>query len=198
LKGIPVTPIVKHFKVFSEVNDIAAKHEADLVVMGSHGTDGLTEIFIGSNAEKVVRNSEIPVLVIKDDLENFKVENFLFACDFKEENLRAFQKALEFAETLSAEIHLVYINTPGDEFLSSSDIYNKVTHFLQKAGIGKEVEIYNDYSVERGVLNYSDSIGADVIGIPTHGRKGLAHFFMGSIGEDIANHSRIPVITFRI
>ncbi|WP_368662554.1 universal stress protein [Zobellia laminariae] len=32
----------------------------------------------------------------------------------------------------------------------------------------------------------------------THGRKGLSHFFMGSIGEDVVNHSKIPVVTFKI
>lgn len=198
LKDVRITPIIKHFKVFGEVNDVAGKHGAELVVMGSHGTDGLKEIFVGSNAEKVVRHAEIPVLVIKSEMEDFKVEDFVFACDFRTENLVAFQRAMDFCEKLSAKLHLVYINTPGDDFLSNEDIYMKVTEFLQKSGVGKEVEIYNDYSVERGVLNYSESIKADVIGIPTHGRKGLSHFFMGSIGEDIANHSKIPVITFKI
>lgn len=198
LKGIKITPIIKHFKVFGEVNDVAKKHNADLVVMGSHGADGLKEIFVGSNAEKVVRNSEIPVLVVKSPVEEFKIENFVFACDFKNESLAAFQKAIGFAEKLKAKFHLVYINTPGDDFLSTADIYEKVSKFLQAAGTGKEVEIYNDYNVERGVLNFSENIGADIIGIPTHGRKGLSHFFMGSIGEDIANHSKIPVVTFKI
>lgn len=198
LQGIKVTPIIKRFKVFGEVNEVAAKHQADLVVMGSHGTEGLKEIFIGSNAEKVVRNSEIPVLVIKDQLEDFKVQDFVFACDFKKENLPAFEKAKAFADKLSAKFHMVYINTPGDDFLSTKDIYKRVAQFLKEANSGLEVEIYNDYSVERGVLNFSESSNADVIGIPTHGRKGLAHFFMGSIGEDIANHSKIPVITFKI
>ncbi|WP_299164421.1 universal stress protein [uncultured Eudoraea sp.] len=199
LKGVKkVTPIIKHFKVFSEVNDIAEKHGADMIIMGSHGSDGLKEIFVGSNAEKVVRNSEIPVLVIKDELEDFKAENFVFACAFKDESLLAFRKAKEFADKLSAKLHLVYINTPGDNFLSTQDAYEKVNKYLQKAGAGKEVNIYNDYSVEKGVLNFSESIHADVIGIPTHGRKGLSHFFMGSIGEDITNHSKIPVITFKI
>ena len=198
LKDIKLTPIIKHFKVFGEVNDVAKKHGADLIVMGSHGTDGLKEIFVGSNAEKVVRNADVPVLVIKKEIADFKVNDLVFACDFREEGLVAFQKAIDFAETLSAKLHLVYINTPGEDFLSHRDIYKKVTEFLQKSGVGKEVEIYNDYSVERGVLNFSESIGADAIGIPTHGRRGLSHFFMGSIGEDIANHSKIPVITFKI
>lgn len=193
-----VTPIIKHFKVFSEVNDVAKKHGADMIIMGSHGSDGLKEIFVGSNAEKVVRNSDIPVLVIKDEMEDFKAENFVFACAFKDESLVAFKKAKEFADKLSAKLHLVYINTPGDNFLSTKDAYEKVNKYLQKAGAGKEVNVYNDYSVEKGVLNFSESIQADVIGIPTHGRKGLSHFFMGSIGEDITNHSKIPVITFKI
>jgi len=199
LQGVKkVIPIIKHFKVFSEVNDVAEKHGADMIIMGSHGSDGLKEIFVGSNAEKVVRNSEIPVLVIKDEMEDFKAENFVFACAFKDESLVAYKKAKEFADKLSAKLHLVYINTPGDNFLSTQDAYEKVNKYLQKAGSGKEVNVYNDYSVEKGVLNFSESIHADVIGIPTHGRKGLSHFFMGSIGEDITNHSKIPVITFKI
>lgn len=198
LKGVRLTPIVKHFKVFGEVNEVAKKHDADLVVMGSHGTDGLREIFIGSNAEKVVRNSNIPVLVIKGDHEDFKIERFVFACDYKDESLIAFQKAKAFTEKFSAELNLVYINTPGDDFLSTKDFYKRVSSFLQKAGVGMEVKVHNDYSVERGILNYSESINADAIGIPTRGRKGLSHFFMGSIGEDIANHSKLPVVTFKI
>lgn len=198
LKGIKITPIIKHFKVFSEVNEIAQKHGADLVVIGSHGTDGLKEIFVGSNTEKVVRNSNIPVLIIKDDLEDFQVRHVTFACDFKEESLLAYRKAKDFVDKFSAELHLVYINTPGDDFLSTKDAYKRISQFLQKAGVGKEVEVYNDYSIEKGILNYSESINADLIGISTHGRRGLSHFFMGSIGEDIANHSKMPVVTFKI
>jgi len=198
LKGIQLTPIIKHYKVFSEVNEIAKEHKAELIVMGSHGTDGLKEIFVGSNAEKVVRNADIPVLVIKSEMIDFKINRFVFACDFKEENLPAYKRAKAFAEMLSAEIDLVYINTPGDSFLNTSDTYEQINKFLHKANVGEQVEIYNDYTVERGILNYSENNSADAIGIPTHGRKGLSHFFMGSIGEDVANHSKIPVVTFKI
>lgn len=198
LEGLKVTPVIKHYKVFSEVNEVAEENGADLIIMGSHGSDGLKEIFVGSNAERVVRNADIPVIVVKEELKDFKVERFAFACDFKEDSLSAFQKAKEFAEMMSAELELVYINTPGDDFLSNKDAYERINQFLTKANAGQQVEIYNDYSVEKGILNYSESILADMIGIPTHGRKGLSHFFMGSIGEDIANHSKIPVVTFKI
>lgn len=198
LKGIKITPIIKHYKVFSEVNEVAAQEGAELIIMGSHGSDGLKEIFVGSNAEKVVRNADIPVLVVKEELKDFKIERFVFACDFKVENLAVYKKAKNFADMLSAELELVYVNTPGDSFLSSKDAYERINKFLTEANIGRQVEIYNDYTVEKGILNYSEVINADIIGIPTHGRKGLSHFFIGSIGEDVANHSKLPVVTFRI
>ena len=198
LKGIKVTPIIKHYKVLSEVSEVAEKHNADLIVMGSHGTDGLEEIFIGSNTERVVRTSEIPVLVIKGDTERFTPNTFVFASDFTDEAIDSLMKAQGFATKLGAKLKPVYINTPGDAFLSHSDAYNMIAKALHKAQLGLEVDIYNDYTVEKGVLNYAEAQNADLIGIPTHGRKGLSHFFMGSIGEDVANHSKIPVITFKI
>ncbi|MCM4167705.1 Universal stress protein [Arenibacter antarcticus] len=198
LKGIKVTPIVKHYKVYSEVNAIAEKHNADLIVMGSHGSDGLKEIFVGSNAEKMVRNANIPVLIIKDEILNFEVRRFVFACDFELENLPAFHKAKTLADKLSAELILVNINTPGDNFLSTKDAFRKINQFLHEAKASLEVEIYNDYAVERGILAFSESRNADIIGLPTHGRKGISRFFMGSIGEDLANHSKIPVMTFKL
>ncbi|PCJ95299.1 MAG: universal stress protein UspA [Flavobacteriaceae bacterium] len=198
LKNIKVIPIIKHYKVYSEVNEIAAKHNANLIVMGSHGTDGLKEIFIGSNAEKMVRNANIPVLVIKEDMPSFKVRNIVFASNFDEENIKVYEKAGVFAKKLSAKLELVYINTPGDKFLSTEDADIKISKFLDKIESQQAVEIYNDYNVEKGILNYSKKMNADLIAIPTHGRKGLSHFFMGSIGEDIANHAKIPVVTFKI
>ena len=102
------------------------------------------------------------------------------------------------AKILGSKLHMVYINTPGDEFLSTADAQSKIDAFLKEANIDLTVEIFNDYTVEKGVLNYSDEVDADLIGIPTHGRRGLSHFFMGSIGEDIANHAKAPVITFKI
>ena len=47
-------------------------------------------------------------------------------------------------------------------------------------------------------LNFSKIINADLIGISTHGRQGIAHFFNGSISEDLVNHANRPVITFKI
>ncbi|MBR9845908.1 MAG: universal stress protein [Algicola sp.] len=202
LKGIHVTPVVKHFKVFREVNDVAEEHNADLVVMGSHGSSGLSEIFVGSNTEKVVRHSNIPVLIVKQEPVNLQFETVVFACDFSEEMIGPYLKACQFFENSNSNLKLLYVNLPGERFKSSTEMEATVANFLKKADGNLDkinnINYISDYTVEEGVLTFTNIVGGDLIAVPTHGRKGIAHFFSGSIGEDIANHATLPVITFKI
>ncbi len=48
-----------------EILEIAAKEEADMIVMGTHGRKGIDRILFGSVAERVVKNSHLPVLTIR-------------------------------------------------------------------------------------------------------------------------------------
>ncbi|WP_298758667.1 universal stress protein [uncultured Psychroserpens sp.] len=198
LEDVSVTPIVKHFKVFSEVAEVAKEHNADMIVMGSHGASGLSEIFVGSNTEKVVRYSDIPVLVVKQKPVNLSFDTVTFASDFSIEMVEPYLKARQLFDNLK----LVHVNVPGEGFSSSSEMEVKVADFLKKAdgNLDKlnDVHYTSDYTVEKGILNASNLLGADLIAVPTHGRKGLAHFFTGSVSEDVANHASLPVITFKI
>jgi nucleotide-binding universal stress UspA family protein len=202
LKDVNVTPIVKHFKVFSEVNDVAKEHNASLIVMGSHGTSGFKEFFVGSNTERVVRNSDVPVLVIKNEIMDINFSTAIFATNFEEESVRPYLNATSMFKTLGAKFVLLYVNLPNEHFKSSVEIEKKIAEFLLTADGNldriNDVAYHADYTVEQGVTNYANKVGADIIAIPTHGRKGISHFFAGSIGEDIANHSPLPVMTFMI
>jgi len=198
LKGIVVYETVLFQEAFDGIMDAAAKHKVDLVVMGSHGASGFKEMFIGSNTEKVVRSSNIPVLVIKDEHKKFVVKNFVFATDFSNEAKVPFKEAIIFANKMGAKIHLLFVNTASN-FLTSAEAHGVMNKFIK--GIELEnysLNIYNDTSVEKGILNFAQFIDADLIGMATHGRKGLSHFFNGSISEDLVNHSKRPVITFKI
>jgi len=201
LEGVTINEAIQHHKTFEGIIKSAKKEKADLIIMGSQGTSGIQEIFVGSNTEKVVRSSDIPVLVVKDEQENLGFNEFVFASNFIDDCFEAFKKARKFAKQFDTNIKLLYINTPGRNFKNSEEIEMKISYFLNKLKLtSTEVpySVYNDYDVESGVLNYCNKNNIDLIGIPTHGRRGLSHMFKGSIGEDVANHAQIPVITFKI
>ncbi len=198
LMGIPVKTVIQNYKVFEEVNKVAQEQQIDLIVMGSHGARGFSRLFVGSNTEKVVRSAEVPVLVIKKPHHDFKIENVVFACNLEAENRAAFKKALDFSNLFNAELQLVYINTEGSNFLNSRQIAEKVADFTSIIGNTHKVNIYHDFNVEQGIFNFAESISANMVVIPTHGRKGIAHFFKGSIGEKMANTVKLPLMTIKI
>jgi nucleotide-binding universal stress UspA family protein len=203
LKGITVTDTVHNYTIFSEINDIAKEMDIDLIVMGSHGTTGFREVFVGSNTEKVVRTSEIPVLVIKHQTTEFNPQLGVFACDFLPNSIMPYKKAKKMFDLLGIKMQPLYVNLAGD-FRNTREIEKRILTFMNEAkdpnpfdSLNNVVQ-YNDYSVEAGIFAYSQLTGADIIALPTQGRQGLAHFFSGSIGEDVVNHSDLPVMTFKV
>ncbi len=198
LEGIKVHDIVEFHQAFDGIMEVSKEHNCDIIVMGSNGASGLKEVFIGSNTEKVVRNSIIPVLVIKNEHEKFDINSFVFATDCDLENKHTLNKAIQFANKINAHIHLVYINT-ANNFKTSIESTQCLKDFVKGEDLNHHsLNVYNDVTVEKGVLNFAKSINAGLIGISTHGRKGLAHFFNGSISEDLVNHANRPVVTFKI
>lgn len=198
LEGISVTEFVKMDKPIHGITQISKEQDIDLIVMGSHGSSGVEELLIGSNTEKVVRNSEIPVLVIKKDIPDFKVENIVFASDFTEETKKPFEKLLNFTKYFDAKIHLVSICTP-NSFKPTHITEKAIEDFTKGFNLSNfSTHIYNDTNIEKGIINFSNSINADIIGMCTHGRTGFAHFFNGSISEGLVNHAVRPVITLKI
>lgn len=198
LDGLKVSEIIQFELAFDGILNISKKNQVDLIVMGSHGASGFKEMFIGSNAEKVVRFSETPVIVVKKDEGDFNIDKFVFASDFSDEIKAPFKKVVELANNFGADLHLVMINTPSS-FKPTHVANEMMNNFLSNFSINKHsTHVYNDVNVENGILNFANYINADLIGMSTHGRKGLAHFFNGSISEDLVNHSVRPVVTFKI
>src|SRR5690606_29019172 len=64
--GMKITTQVAFNSAMNAIQDVTRKKKIDLVVMGTHGATGLREYLIGSNAEKIVRHSPVPVLAVKN------------------------------------------------------------------------------------------------------------------------------------
>jgi nucleotide-binding universal stress UspA family protein len=199
LEGLTVSEAVQFDRAFEGIIKTSKEHNIDLIVMGSHGASGFQEMFIGSNTEKVVRTSDVPVLVIKKEQGSFNPEKFVFASNFSSEIKKPFARVVDFANSFKSKLHLAYINTPND--FKSTHAAEKLIHdFAAQFTIvnGYSAHVYNDVNVEKGILHFANSVNADLVGMCTHGRQGLAHFFNGSISEDLVNHAVRPVVTFKI
>ncbi|GAK89877.1 UspA protein [Nonlabens ulvanivorans] len=204
LKNVLVEPILQKHLDFEGINELAKEIDASLIIMGSHGSKGLTEIIKGSNTEKVVRHSETPVLVVKNNEINFAPERLLYVSDFNLETIKAYHRMVEIATMFNARIEFLYVNLPGKQFKSTNEMDETLLSFFKAVKHPDPIKAINtvnryaDYSVEQGVMNFASLSGTDIIAIPTHGRTGISHLLQGSISEDIANHAVMPVLTVKM
>ncbi|TRX38607.1 universal stress protein [Flavobacterium sp. ZT3R18] len=198
LSGIHIKEVVLLDNVYKGITTYSNQNDIDLIVMGSHGSSGFEEIFVGTNTEKVVRLSKIPVLVIKNKIDELDIKKIVFASDFSKEIKKPFLELLKFAKFFDAKLKLVMICTPNN-FKSTSAAQKTMKDFVAEFDMPDySMEIYNETNVEKGITNYADTKNADIIALCTHGRTALIHFFNGSISEDLVNHTTRPVITFKI
>lgn len=200
LTGIRITPIIRHFEDFDELGEIAADNHADLIVMGSKGASGFTEFFIGSNTERVVRTSKIPVLVIKNNPLNWELRKIILAIDLSDNSIPAYKVATSFLDSLNVDLEFLYVKLPGDGFDDKVEREEAVRGFLENADGNlnrlEKVKYIDEKTPEKGIVKYAQNNKADMVALITHGRTGLAHLFEGSISEDLANTAKFPVMTF--
>lgn len=184
-------------KLISTINQYIQENEIDLMVMGSHGINGYSEIIIGSTTQKVVRNIHAPVLVIKKALKTVDFKNIVFASDFSLKEQDVFKRFLEFIKIFSnPHIHLVAVNT--------SSFFNQPEFLLREAmktfkSLAGEISctkhISYDYNVENGIEHFANVIESDLIVVSNYQKSMLRKLFIGSTVEALVNHSEIPVLS---
>jgi nucleotide-binding universal stress UspA family protein len=181
------------------ITDYAETQKADVIVMGTHGASGIREFVIGSNAEKIVRNSSIPVLTIKKYVKISAIKTIVFPNTLDTENqedLVMHIKALQ--NFFKAKLHILWINTPTN-FTADKVTLRRMEAFVKRYMLKDcVIRVYNDPYEESGVINYAIEAKADLIAMGTHGRKGLAHILSGSVAEDVVNHVQCPIWTYTI
>jgi hypothetical protein len=104
-------------------------------------------------------------------------------------------KVKSLQEFFNAKLHILYVNTPAAfrrDTITKKDLSDFAKRFMIK---NFTLNVFNDLDQESGVINFAYEIGADMIAMATHGRKGLNHLMNGSIAEDIVNHLGCPIWT---
>ncbi len=171
----------------------------DFIITGSSGTKGVVREILGSNVEQIVRRSEVPVIVVKEDEVIFPFKKIVFVSDFLEDMSDAFEQVISLAEKCDAHIRLLRINTEKD-FNSIEAGLNPIKSFLKKFPNFKNYSMYvnNELSVETGINTFLKYKPNDLIALCTHGSTGFLSLFSKNIAEGVTNHSTLPVMTMHV
>jgi nucleotide-binding universal stress UspA family protein len=196
--GPPINAFVEYGPVNTVISRFVESKKADLIVMGTKGSSGLKEFVIGSNTEKIVRWSPVPVISVKKTVKAAAIKNIVFPSALGEEQETLALKVKELQTFFNATLHLVYINTPGN-FKKDVDTRLKLKNFAKRFMLKDyTLNVYNDLDQETGLSHFIKEVKGDMVAMATQGRRGLAHLMTGSIAEDVVNHIDCPIWTYKV
>ena len=194
--GVAISVEVQAGGVCPVILEVVNRQGIDLVIMGSYGARGFRELLIGSNAEKVVKRSPVPVLVVKHAISR-AIKHIVFPNALDIPNQDALVDEVKSLQALfDAQLHIVWINTPLN-FMSDRISHEKLNEFVRTYALRNyTTHVFNHNHEEGGILAFTRLIDGDLIALGTHGRTGVEHVLYGSLAEDLVNHGEWPVWSF--
>jgi nucleotide-binding universal stress UspA family protein len=207
---------------FEEICRLARDIGIDLIVIATRGNTGLKHLALGSTAERVVRYSACPVLVMRGgDREKASRGKFsrralgfrkiLAPIDFSECSMRGLTYAQAFASQFNSR--LVLLNSVHFQYYVASDEYGRydlprLMQYAEKTareqmqdlvgktdwgGLRVETSLQTGHAGQQ-ICDGARDCAADLIVTSTHGRTGFKHVLLGSSAEYVVRHAHCPVL----
>jgi nucleotide-binding universal stress UspA family protein len=199
--------------------------EVDLVVMATHGRGMLARLWLGSVTDKLVRQLEIPMVLIrpqetKPDLTHEPVfRHILIPLDGSALAEQILKYAVTLGKLMQADYTLFHVMEPWIPVSYRPDEYSTEFQHLriQKAqtyldevakrlrtgedGLTETIQVQTKIVMSHypavAILEEANQQGIDLIAMETHGHGGLIRFLIGSVADKVLRGTSIPILLHR-
>jgi nucleotide-binding universal stress UspA family protein len=219
--GFAAKTIVRRGKPAETIIETAATDKGTLITMATHGRSGIKRWLLGSVAEKVLRGTANPLLLVraneKPELrQGAAVQTITVPLDGSQLAASVLPLATTIAKQMNVGIILFRAyELPASAYYGSEDYlpnYEELKSSLSKqveTYLAKEIETLKNHGVEKASFFLTEGAGPDeiisyarkrpdtLIVMCTHGRSGMKRWVLGSVTEKVVRHSGNPVLVMR-
>lgn len=176
VRSIPHQVLLGEGDLWSVLSEMLAEHQADLIVVGTHGRTGVRKLLLGSVAEQIFRLASCPVLTVgpkapREVAEEADLRHILYATDFTPAAERAAAYALSLAQEHQAQLTLLHVIQDSAQ-TGSQNVVLLQSYFVKRLRelVSPEAELWcePEFAVEfaspaDGILKAASDRGADLI-----------------------------------
>ncbi len=142
-------------------------------------------------------------------------KHLLLPADGSDNARRAIEKAVSIARAFDGRVTAIYVIDPYTlsgvgadfaygqaEYLSAASAeartaMDQVERACAEAGVPVDTALVESHSVSKGILAKAKEVGADLIVIGSHGKRGLEKLVLGSVTSQVLSHAHLPVLVVR-
>ncbi|TAL63293.1 MAG: universal stress protein [Bacteroidetes bacterium] len=192
---IKIESLVRSGFAVEEIIDVIKEKKADLVVMGVTGAGKVSEALIGSHTFSLMKQTQIPVLVVPKDARFNEVKKIVLAYNYNEAvSKTAIDKIKGFARLFSAKILVLDVEKP-----VAVPMYENMEagESLERSLKGVEHVLFFSSSedIADGINTFADDHKCDWVAMIPHKHNLLDKLFHRSNTKKMAFHTHIPLLS---
>ena len=196
--------------------------KATLIAMTTHGRSGLNRWLLGSVAEKVLRATTNPVLLVRADHEGeanqvASLSSIIVPLDGSELAETVLPTVIRISKKLRLEVFLIRVySNPYSGFISGGghyavnvdelmkDIRDQARNYLEakmaelrKRGVEQVSYLLQEGIAADEIVSIAEQTPKSLIVMCSHGRSGVKRWVLGSVAETVVRHAANPVLVVR-
>ena len=173
------------------VEKIGIKHDLDLIVMGTKGSNILKELLLGSDTDRLVRLSRVPVLVIPEKVDFVIPKKVVFATELEEcKNPYEFKKLTHIIKDFKAV--LLVLNVYRDKAPPVAFFELKMNEALE--GVKHSFHYVQNEDTAEGISDFVSGNEAGLLALVDYKTSLLGKLFRHSITSKFAHSAELPLL----
>ena len=215
--SVDVTATVEDGPVADTLRGYALRHDVDLIVMATHARRGLARVWLGSVADRLIRETGLPVLIVRPPslatelIDGPCYKRIIVPLDGSSLAEQGLFAALGLAELEHAAVTLLRI-VPAAKGIPASELHptlgparagdvDKAERYLAgiririaplQVRVRSAVVVADD--VPGAIMGFAQANDGDLIAIATHGRGGIARAVLGSVADRVVSEGMLSAL----
>lgn len=185
LQGENVDPVI----------NVVEKNHADLVVMGTLGAGGLSQLLIGSYAAKLMSKVTCPVLIVPSKASYKGFSKIIYASSLMNSDIGVVKELTDLAKLYQAEVSI--LNIREDDQMAEDELFSFEKETRENTGYPKlDFIFFKGSNINKHIQDYSERNKADLIVMTVKKKTFLDKLFNSSHTEKMAYHTHVPLLVF--
>jgi len=199
-KDITIECIIKTGNAVEKIVAVAKEVSADIIIMGTKGASGVSEIIFGSNTEDVIEKVAVPVLAIPENSTYNGINNIVFATAYHFSDFKAIKELAEIAKLFDAHITIVHISEGEYKLGTEYDIFDSFkAKVKQQISYSKTTfHLIEHKNIYNGLQEFIHTNKTDLLSMTSRKKALYNRLFGRSISKKMAYHTDVPLLVFKI
>jgi nucleotide-binding universal stress UspA family protein len=193
-----LTAKVRKGRVYQELAAYVKNNDCCLLIVGTHGTSGFEEYWIGTNAFRIASSATSPVITVKYNYDIKRgYRKILLPVYHTSQTLHKVAFTADLAKATGADINILALNSSGLKSMQKIVDTNvsKIKTHLDSKGVNYIVDTVNSDNIAGDIIEHALLVDADLISIMSDVQDQASSILLGAFAQQLVNYSPVPVLT---